>query len=222
MSRQLEGVTEVDYLAPEFAHSALLTIDLQQDFLGGGAFEVTGTSLVLPQVIRLARAYRQAQLPVVHAVRLYASDGKDVDVPRRALIEGGLQLVAPESPGSQLAQGLLASDAELDSAALVRGEFQELGKSEWIMFKPRWGAFYRTRLDDLLRSRGNSTVVVVGCNLPNCPRASLFEASERDYRTVLVEDAVSQCSDERIADLAAIGVRILQTAEVLEAIAQLS
>jgi len=46
--------------------------------------------------------------------------------------------------------------------------------------------------------------VVAGCDLPNCPRATLFEAGMRDLRTVLVTDAVSRTSDERIADLAAI------------------
>jgi nicotinamidase-related amidase len=61
-------------------------------------------------------------------------------------------------------------------------------------------------------------VVVAGCNLPNCPRATLFEASMRDLRTVLVTDAVSRTSDERIADLAAIGVRPATTAEVVAAL----
>lgn len=30
-----------------------------------------------------------------------------------------------------------------------------------------------------------------GCNFPNCPRTSIYEASERDFRTVLVRDAIS-------------------------------
>lgn len=51
-----------------------------------------------------------------------------------------------------------------------------------------------------------TTVVVAGCNLPNCPRATLFDASERDFRTVLVTDAVSGVTVERLADLERIGV----------------
>ena len=53
------------------------------------------------------------------------------------------------------------------------------------MDKPRWGAFYETPPHALLRELGVDTVIVAGCNLPNCPRATLVEASERDYRTVL-------------------------------------
>jgi nicotinamidase-related amidase len=60
------------------------------------------------------------------------------------------------------------------------------------------------------------TVVVAGCNLPNCPRATLFEAGERDFRTVLAVDAVSQASPERLADLAGIGVRLLPAATIVD------
>lgn len=82
------------------------------------------------------------------------------------------------------------------------------------MFKPRWSAFYRTSLDEHLRDLGVNTVVVAGCNLPNCPRATLFDASERDYRAVLVTDATSQVTPERLADLALIGVGALNTADI--------
>jgi nicotinamidase-related amidase len=63
------------------------------------------------------------------------------------------------------------------------------------------------------------TVVVAGCNLPNCPRATLFDASNRDFRTVLVTDAVSQASPERLADVERIGVERRTTREVVAATA---
>lgn len=86
------------------------------------------------------------------------------------------------------------------------------------MFKPRWSAFHRTQLEQWLRGEGCDTVLVAGCNLPNCPRATLFDASERDFRTALATDAVSQISDERLADLARIGVRHYSTADVVAAL----
>ena len=36
-----------------------------------------------------------------------------------------------------------------------------------------------------------STVVMAGCNFPNCPRATRIKASERDYRVVIAADAIS-------------------------------
>ncbi len=65
-----------------------------------------------------------------------------------------------------------------------------------------------------LAGAGVDTIVVAGCNLPNCPRATLFDASSRDLRTVLVTDATSQVSDERLADARSIGVVPMTAAEV--------
>ena len=49
-----------------------------------------------------------------------------------------------------------------------------------------WDAFYGTQLETHLRVHEIRTLVVFGCNLPNCPRATLFGASSRDFCTVLV------------------------------------
>lgn len=211
-----------DYLAPDFATSVLLTIDMQRDFLDGSPFEIPGTTGVLPSLRRAVRAYRCVGLPIVHVVRLYEPGGDDVDLPRRATVEVGLRLVAPHSDGSQLAAGLLEPHVDLDPASLLVGTMQSVGPEEWIMYKPRWGAFYRTALTEFLKGRGVSTVVVAGCNLPNCPRATLFEASERDFRTVLIEDAVSQVSNERLADLANLGVTLIGTATLATQVLGLS
>jgi nicotinamidase-related amidase len=203
------------YTAPHWATSALVVIDMQVDFTAGGALPVPGTDEVTPRVARLIRAFRAAGRPVVHIVRLYPPGSSDVDPPRRAFVEEGGVAVAPGAAGSAVIAGLagdgpLALDAEL----LLGGAPQELGADEIVLFKPRWGAFYRTGLEPWLRERGVDTVVVAGCNLPNCPRATLFEASERDFRAVLVEDAVSQVSTERLADLAGIGVQLLRVDQV--------
>lgn len=62
---------------------------------------------------------------------------------------------------------------------------------EWVMYKPRWGAFYGTTLEERLRALDVDTLVVCGCNFPNCPRTTIYEASERDFHIVFVSDATS-------------------------------
>jgi nicotinamidase-related amidase len=208
-----------DHISPHWDRTALLVIDLQRDFLDGGAAPVPGTSEVVPTVATLVEAFRAASRPIVHVVRLYEPGGSDVDLLRRAAIEAGAAVVAPGTAGSQIAAGI-ARDALLDVPRLLRGELQSIGEDEVIAFKPRWSAFHRTALEAWLRDQQVDTVVVAGCNLPNCPRATLFDASERDFRSVLVEDAVSQVTPERVADLAAIGVRVLSSAEVIAGIAR--
>ena len=203
-----------DPTAPHFDSSALLVIDVQADFLDEGAWTIVGTSDRLPRMVELTAAYRSAGRPIVHVVRLY--DGDDVDLVRRAALRAGARMVRPGSPGAQIAPQLLPDpDLALDSGALLAAELQKVGDNEVVMWKPRWSAFYRTPLDEHLRRLGVDTVVLSGCNFPNCPRATLFDASERDYRVVVVEDATSRVTPERLADAVALGVHALPTETVV-------
>jgi nicotinamidase-related amidase len=208
-------MTATGYTAPEWASSALVIIDFQNDFMDGGALPVSGTSAVVEAVAALARAFRAAGRPIAHVVRVYEPGGSDVDLPRRADVEAGARIVAPGSHGSQIPVEVLPPGVQLEPTILLAGEPQQLSSDEAIFFKPRWSAFHRTKLEQWLRERGVTTVVVAGCNLPNCPRATLFDASERDLRAVLVVDAVSQSSEERLGDLERIGVNVVGIDEVL-------
>lgn len=201
-----------DYVSPNWERAALLVVDLQKDFLDDGVAAVPGTTAVVANVARLAQHFREAGRPVAHIVRLYEPGGSDVDLPRRDTIERGAEVVAPGSPGSQIPEAVTPPGVDLDPAALLTGGSQQLGEREVVFFKPRWSAFHRTRLESWLHEQGCDTVVVAGCNLPNCPRATLFDASERDFRAALVSDAVSQTSDERLADLQRIGVQVVTLA----------
>jgi nicotinamidase-related amidase len=79
------------------------------------------------------------------------------------------------------------------------------------MYKPRWGAFYETPLEKHLRSIDVNTVVVCGCNFPNCPRATIYEASERDFKIVMVKDATSAVYDVGLKESENIGVDVMNT-----------
>lgn len=205
---------EATLTVPHFGSSALLVIDTQIDFLDGGASPIAGTSDRLPEMAQLVEAYRSAGRPIVHVIRLY--DGDDVDLVRRASIQAGARIVRPGSAGARIAPSLLpALDVDLDSDALIAGELQKVGAKEVVMWKPRWSAFYRTPLDDHLRSLGVDTVVVAGCNFPNCPRATIFDASERDYRVVVARDATSQVTAERLADAVQLGAHAMSTEDLL-------
>ncbi|OAT67116.1 cysteine hydrolase [Mycobacteroides immunogenum] len=201
------------FVAPEWDSAALVVIDVQTEFVSG-AMTVPGTADRIPALGRLVSAFRAAGRPIVHVVRLYVPGGTDTDLPRRAEILAGREVAAPGTDGSQIPAELLPGGEQLDSELLLAGGFQQVGPSEHILFKPRWSAFYRTELERHLRERGVSTVVVAGCNLPNCPRATLFDASERDYRAVVVEDATSQVTPERLHDLTLIGVHVTDVASV--------
>jgi nicotinamidase-related amidase len=212
-------MTTDPYLPPDFSAAALLTIDTQRDVLDGGSIEISGTSQVLPQMQALVEAFRAAHRPIVHVVRLYRPDGENVDLCRRSLVEGGASILAPATHGAQLAPVLLPDDCPaLDSELLLSGGIQPLGPREAVVYKPRWSAFYGTPLEAHLRGLGVSTLVFAGANFPNCPRASIYDASCRDFRLALAEDAVSGLYERGRAELENIGVSLMRSDAVAEAV----
>jgi len=206
-----------DYITPHARSVALLTIDLQRDFsLAGAVAEITGTSAVVPQVRLLVEAFRRSQRPVIHVVRLYCADGSNADACRRQAIERGLHLVVPGSEGAELVDEIKpSSTTRLDSAQLLAAKLQKIGPIEWIVYKPRWGAFYQTALEDHLRHLGVNTVAICGCNFPNCPRATVIEASERDFRIILASDATSGISELGVAEVAKMGIKVMTAVQIV-------
>ena len=205
------------YTEPHPDAAALLTIDVQRDFsLPGAPLEIPGTMDAVPRIRRLLDTFRAAGRPIVHVVRLYKEDGSNVDPVRRATVEGGVRMVAPGSDGAELLDELKPDPTlRLDAEALLRGQFQRLAENEFVMYKPRWGAFYGTSLETFLRERSIDTIVLAGCNFPNCPRTTIYEASERDFRIVAVADAISSAYDRGLQELRNIGVLALTTDECL-------
>jgi nicotinamidase-related amidase len=209
---------EDHHTAPDFAAAALITIDTQRDVLDGGVLEIAGTSAALPQMGALVVRFRELGAPIVHVVRLYRPDGSNVDLCRRAALEQGAPILHPAGDGTQLAPELLPhAGARLDDELLLAGGVQPLGSAEVAIYKPRWGAFYETPLDAHLRALGVSTLVFCGCNFPNCPRTSIYEASERDFRIVLATDAISGLYERGERELSNIGVRMMSSEAILAA-----
>lgn len=209
------------YTSPDWENSALITIDVQQDFtLPGAPSEMAGTMDVVPALRSLAGAFRSAGRPIVHVVRLYRPDGSNVDACRReAVEEGAILAVRPGEDGAELVGELKPSpEIRLDAERLLGGKIQEIGESEWIIYKPRWGAFYETSLQELLQGLGVNTLVICGCNFPNCPRTTTYEASERDYRVVAITDATSGIYERGIRELEGIGVEPMRTEDCLDSL----
>ena len=86
------------YTNPVFAHSVLLTIDVQRDFTDPGApAEIPRTSGCSLARRRVLDFYRRNFLPIVDVIRMYLPDGTNKDLCRKESIEGGRQIVLPGS-----------------------------------------------------------------------------------------------------------------------------
>jgi nicotinamidase-related amidase len=167
---------------------ALLAVDLQLSKVPGGCPPAMRESL-----LGHLDAFRAAGLPIVHALggRGVAGDGSAA-----AGWEGLDRAFLPRP------------DARLYGDFLAAGRIQRLGPNEVAMYKPGWGAFFRSPLESYLGALGAGTLLVAGCGFPCGPRATLYEASERGFATVLLEDSVSGFYALARAEAADLGVAL--------------
>jgi nicotinamidase-related amidase len=204
------------YIEPDFKNSALITIDLQRDTLDGQPLEIAGTSAVLPRVREILDVFRLHRRPILHVVRIYRLDGSNVDNCRRDQFDRGNPILAEGTLGVELAEELFRpSSVRYETQRLLAGESQAIGDKELILYKPRWGAFFGTQLEAILRAEGITTTVFVGCNFPNCPRTSIYEASERDFKVVVAEDGISGLYEKGLDELKKIGVVVKTSEEIV-------
>jgi nicotinamidase-related amidase len=122
----------------------------------------------------LVRIFRERNRPIVHVVRLYRSDGFNVGLCRRQEVEQGKRVVLPGTEGAELVDELKPlPDVRLDAERLMDDGLQQIGAVEWVMYKPRWGLSTGLLWKGICATPGVNTIMVCGCNFPNCPRATI-------------------------------------------------
>lgn len=212
----------LDYLSPDYQRCALVVIDFQNDcILPNAPFAVKGSMDVLPALSALCQGIRDAGRPVIHIVRGYLADGSNADLCRRDAIEKGLVLFRPETEGADFPSALKPPNAlPLDWKVLLNGDIQSLERYDHVIYKPRWGAFFKTPLEEFLRAQHLHTLIAAGCNYPNCPRTTIYEASERDFRLVLARDAMSRLDARGREEMSGIGVCLATVEEILNALSR--
>jgi nicotinamidase-related amidase len=205
------------YTEPELDKTVLITIDTQRDTLDGQPLEIPGTSAVLPNIRLLLNIFRNRSMPIIHIVRIYQRDGGNVDICRREAVENGLPWILKDSEGCQIASEFFTPGVvALNTSLLLSGGIQNISTNEVIIYKSRWGAFYNTPLEDHLKKLNVSTLIFTGCNYPNCPRTSIYEASERDFRIILVTNAISGLYEQGEREMRNIGVGLFTAEELYE------
>src|SRR5690625_423439 len=155
-----------EHNVPDRHAVALITVDLQRDFVcQGSPVQASGVSGALPHILELIEAFRALDKPIFHAVRLYRPDGSNVDLCRRSAVEEGLRVLMPGTSGAEIIDAVKPDVSQrLEADALMEGRFQDLSANEFVFYKPRWSAFFNTSLEEKLKERGISTLVVCGLN----------------------------------------------------------
>ncbi len=181
---------------PEIDRSALIIVDMQNDFLHpDGAFAhiarehpeanidmpfLRGT---IPQVSRLADAFRAAGRPVVYLAHVLKPDYSDAAFPHWSI-------------GIEPTSGNRTHCVEGTWGAQIVDELKPR-ESEHLVVKKGFGGFApSTPLDPIHGNMGVSTCVVTGVTTCVCVSTTVRGGVEHNYRMILVSDAVAEVSRE--------------------------
>ncbi|MBI3029502.1 MAG: cysteine hydrolase [Candidatus Rokubacteria bacterium] len=170
--------------------TALLVIDMQRGFLDPGeAMEVPPAREIVPRIQALVTLFREKRLPVVFTEFLYSE--------RVPLLVGELH---PEHkralPGNPRGFGMPSSSC-LEGEASVHTVSDLAPRPDELVIRKHWyDAFNGTVLDGALRARGVTSLVLTGTMTDICVLASVVGAFNREYRLVVVEDAVATLCPE--------------------------
>ena len=155
----------IDYaVVPE--RTALVNIDMQNCFVEAADDGVAA----LDRINWLAELCRDAGILVIHTSHVLRPDGSNMGV---------LGELVPK-----IRDGLLNKGAK--TAALHPGLVVD--PRDVLVEKPRYGAFYGTDLEVVLRSRAIDTVIISGISTDVCCDTTAREANARDFRLLFLSD----------------------------------
>jgi nicotinamidase-related amidase len=177
------------------AHTALLLIDMQRDFVEpDGLFGSLGIDLTMydetrPRLAALLGAARRHGVLVVH-VQNTVLPNRLSDSPAQIRFNlrmhegarrGGppLRYTVPGTPGHDFTDELTPLPGEI------------------VVRKYRSSAFWGTNMELLLRSNGIQTVVVGGCTTEGCVESTARDAMFCDHYVVIADDCVGSDDKEQ-------------------------
>ena len=170
-------------LAP--GRTALLVVDMQRAFVDEGqAMAVPPAREAVPRIQELLAIFREKGLPVVFTEFTYS--------PGAPLLVGELHPEhRPAVPGASIGFGRPSSSclAGEDNVHVVPDLAPRA--DELVVRKHYYDGFNGSVLDGALRARGVTTLVVTGTMTDICVLATVVGGFNREYRMVVVEDAVA-------------------------------
>jgi len=167
------------------AHTALVIIDMQRDFIEPGGFgetlgnDVSLLEAIVPACQAVLLAWRQAGGLVVHTREAHRPDLSDCPPAKRNRGNPSLRIGDAGPMGRILVAGEPGNQI-IPALAPVVGEL--------VIDKPGKGAFYATGLHKMLQARGITHLVFMGVTTEVCVQTSMREANDRGYDGLLLTD----------------------------------
>lgn len=159
--------------------TALILIDLQNDFFRTEYEDQNHAKQVEQQLTkninRLLDAARPQQIPVFFVVTSLEPDASNWNLRMKDL---GSAICIKGTEGEAILTGL------------------KFNEKDHIIHKTRYSAFFKTELDEVLKSMAIDTLIIGGINTHACIRTSAVDAFMRDYRVIIPEECVVSYNPE--------------------------
>ncbi|NTS39929.1 bifunctional nicotinamidase/pyrazinamidase [Flavisolibacter sp. BT320] len=200
--------------------NALLLIDIQNDFLPGGALAVSGGDQIIPVVNALQNRFElvvatQDWHPATHKSFASAHPGKNVF--EQIDLDGLPQVLWPDHcvQGTTGAELSPAVDWKRTEAIFRKGTNPDIDSYSGFYDN---GRRKETGLAAYLKGRGVTTVFLAGLAADYCVYFSAKDALAEGFNVVLIEDATRAIDEggyqKARKDLLEEGGRILQSSEI--------
>ncbi|CAN7682165.1 cysteine hydrolase [Devosia sp. LjRoot16] len=168
------------------AHTALVVIDMQRDFIERGGFgdslgnDVKRLEAIIPTTAALIGLFRAQGWPVIHTREAHKPDLSDCPPAKIRRGNPSLHIGETGAMGRLLVRGEPGNQI-VDALAPLEGEL--------VIDKPGKGMFWATGLHEQLLELGITHLVFAGVTTEVCVQTSMREANDRGYECLLIEDA---------------------------------
>ena len=206
---------------------ALIIVDVQNDFIPGGALAVPEGDQVIPVINEIMdrlpfyTVATQDWHPTDHGSFASNHEGKNLfDV---VDLNGLQQVLWPDHCVQTTTGALLVDTMHVNKIQTVVTKGGDRGVDSYSGFFDN-GKRNPTRLDALLKEQGIEEVYVCGLATDYCVKFTALDAAELGYRTHLITDACRGVNlkegnvDKALEEMDAAGVRLTDSAGVVSAV----
>jgi ureidoacrylate peracid hydrolase len=202
VSHAADAVTitaEPESLTIGLATTALIVVDMQNAYLSKSGyldrvgFDVSASAPVIDKAAAVLAAVRDAGMFVIHLQNGFDALQIEAGGPTSPVWHKSNALkymrANPGERGKLITHGTWDHDF-VEPMRPVAGEA--------VIAKARYSGFAGTHLEQLLRARGITTIVLVGVNTNVCVEATLRDAYHREFFALMIPDATLQAGSNSI------------------------
>lgn len=195
-SKPVSFAAEPQNLSIDLARSAIVVIDMQNDFchpdgwLAGIGVDVTAARTPVEPLSKVLPAFREAGVPVI-----WVNWGNRPD--KLNLSPSVLHVYNPNGRSIGIGDPLASNGShvlEKDNWAAAIVDELAVEPTDIHVDKYRMSGFWDTPLDSILRNLGVSTLLFAGVNLDQCVFGTLLDANCLGYDCVLLTDCCATTS----------------------------